>query len=312
MSHFKGLKRLSRPTDCLIHSLDSLTAGAESHYDRLLWLTQRQADCREPSISWFFNHLHTRLTLLELYQDYFPCQWDKSDADTRLLNLETHTPRELEFFDLLDKHRFPCEIEDANFQDGHSVYPLVPEWSEIEWEEIDCLVQCYAGLTGYADWQSVLDQYKLQDSGIDTPAPLEKVTVARLKALCLTVESPLKGLHKAFEIIEHSTDNLWFDSHYMEPETFEWSRASIDRLTEAYNEAKGWLQEFNDLNDWLYTKPERIGSLVALWNAAQFDPDAIQLEIPFVTTVSSRQWATGEYMRELQETRRHYEQLVYG
>lgn len=311
MSPFRCAQSPTRP-ECVIHGLERLTAGTDEHYERLLWLTQSQEGSSEPPPDWFFRHLQTRLALLELYQDYFPCQWDKSDADTRLLNLGVHTPRELEFFDLLDQHRFPCEIENEDFQDGYCVYPLVPEWSEIEWEEIDCLVQCYAGLTGYADWQSVLDQYKLQDSGIDTPAPLEKVTVARLKTLCLTVESPLKGLNKAFEIIEHSTDNLWFDSHYMEPETFEWSRASIDRLTEAYKEAKDWLQEFNNLNDWLYTKPERIGSLVALWNAAQFDPDAIQLEIPFTTTINSEQWASGQYMRELQETRRHYQQLAYG
>ena len=311
MSPFK-LQGPSRQPECVIRGLEGLTARTDEHCKRLLWLTQPQVGCGEPSPDWFFKHLQTRIELLELYQDYFPCQWDKSDADTRLLNLEAHTPRELEFFALLDEHRFPCEIEHEDFQCGYTVYPLVPEWGEIDWSELDCLVQCYAGLTGYYDWQSVLEQYNLQDKRFPTPAPLEKVAVKRLETLCQDVQSPLKVLWRAFEIIDHSTGNPWLDGSSMDPKTLEWSRESVERLSETYKDANVRLQEFNELNNWLYTEPERLEALVHLWNAAQTSLDAVQLEIPFTTTISSEQWVTGQYMRELQETRRHYEQLVYS
>ena len=98
----------------------------------------------------------------------------------------------------------------------------------------------------------------------------------------------------------------------MEPEALEWSRETIDCLTHEYEEARKRLQEFNELNGWLDAKPERIRSLVALWNAAQTDLNAVQLEIPFVTTISSDQFVSGQYRREFHETRRHYEQLIYG
>lgn len=300
MFRFKQHSRCRQP-DSLIHNFEGLTA-AEDHDERLKWLTQ---DYSEP----FFSQLKTRLTLLELYQDYFPCEWQRSHADTRLLDLGLHTPRELEFMDLLSESRFPCERDSMEFEDL-SVFPLVPDWGEIEWEEMDCLVHVFAGLTGYTGWQDVINLYGLQESNIETPQPCEKVTLKNLEKQCQKVESPLRSLNKAFQIIEYSTGNCWLNSNAFEPTVLEWHRDTIELLTHEYNVAKDWLQEFNALNDWLYTKPERLKQLVELWNAACADRSVEQLEIPFVTTISSDQFTTGEYMREVRETRRHYQQLV--
>lgn len=312
MCPFKRIQNQNRQSHHLIQGLEGLTAGASEHYDRLLWLTKPQSSSHQSPVDWLFDHVQTRLTLLELYRDYFPKQWDKSDADTRLLDLDVYTPRELEFFQLLDEHRFPCEYDDMTFSSYYSAYPLVPDWNEIDWLEWDCLVQCCVSLVEYFDWSDVLEQYKLQDKGFAKPAPLKQVSLSKLKALCQTLESPLRELHKAFNFIEHDTGNLWLDSHYTEPETLEWSHQSIERLTQTYKEARTLLQAFNELNDWLSSQPERIGLLVQLWNSAQIEPSSIQLELPFVTTISSEQWSTGTYMREFQANRQRYEQLVYG
>jgi len=299
--------------DWLIQGCDGLITGPHVQYQRLEWLTQPCATSNaHTSTDWFFNHLQIRLQLLTLYRDYFPRQWGHTDADQRLLDFDVYTPRELELFELLDEHRFPCECDDATFASYFSAYPLTPDWNEIDWDDWDCLVQLSAGLSGYSDWQDVIDQYKLQDKAIAKPIPLKEVSFPKLKALCETLESPLKALDSAFDILEHDTGNLWLDSHYMEPETFEWNHAAIERLTQTYQDAKKRLEAFNDLNEWLYEQPERIGLLVNLWNSAAIEPQSVQLELPFFTTISSEQWATGTYRQELQAQRQRYAQIING
>ena len=302
--------------DWLTRGLVGLTGDTKYHSNALSWLARPQKSCSRPEQEWFFEHLQQRLKLLELYQDYFPGQWQKSTADMRVLDIALHTERELEFFDHLDAWRFPCEYADQEFQSGMVVYAVSPDWEEVDWAELDCLVQCYVGVTnGGSDWEQLVEHYGLQDSGIETPMSYKNVTAARVTAHCETLTSPLQTLPQAFAIIEHGTGNSWLDSHYMDPETFEWSHATINQLTQAYNEASALLQGYNTLNEWLSTNPKRIMSLVQVWNAARFDPTTpqyTQLELPLVTTISSDQFVRGEWLREFRETRRHYEQLVYG
>ena len=306
----------SKPSQlhCLSQGLSGLSEGTKFHSERLEWLAQAQKSYQATSPDWLFSHIKLRLTLLELYQDYFPYQWQHSTKSTEVVSLESHTERELEFFDLLDEFRFPCERACEEFYDSLVVYAIKPDWTELSWDELDCLLHCYIALTDESCWEQLVKVYQLEGSDLQRPASVKKVTAARLKNECDKLNSPLRYLAEAFNLIEYNSDNVWIDSNDMDPFNYEWCHENIERLTQEYETAKVAIEHFNALNDWLSTNPERIKALVRVWNAAANDPDNPyqQLELPFVTTINSTDFVRGEWLRELRETRRHYEQLVYG
>ena len=70
------------------------------------WLAASSADRAVEHIA----ALQQRATMLQLYQYYYPDEYQQSKASVKVPSLETYSEKELEFLTLLDEQFFPLPL----------------------------------------------------------------------------------------------------------------------------------------------------------------------------------------------------------
>lgn len=207
-----------------------------------------------------------------LYQKFFPEHWRTSSASFfKPGYFHNHSERANEFFNLVDKNLFPVTPDWAddpeNTLDGVAVYGMNFDLccEDLEWEN---LRPAYlAGLLFYFRdaelWQFICANFKLKPSSFpkinEKPHP-------NLWASEQTYER--KPYVRLFEIIDHSTGNVWIDTvncHGIE--WFEWTEQNVRMLAEQFDQANKMLESVGEIDDEMQARPARtIKKLISLWN----------------------------------------------
>lgn len=219
-----------------------------------------------------FTYLESRLNsahLLSLYQHYFPNQYAQSKATYFSYSLEVPSPKEQEFFHLVNDNLFPLGIDEWELEERPTLIPFYPkdiDWYNSEIDEFDEFIQfliCLYGETLLEDnWQA---HFGINSSHI---CSIEQINWSLLHCLCKTASYPLIYLYDAISLIDHSTNIIWLDSTWEFYEAFDWSVENIDFLTNQWKQAKTLWENVEALGVWLEDSPDHKLATIDLWNQA--------------------------------------------
>jgi hypothetical protein len=92
------------------------------------WLATRTADKAVE----YLEAIQQRATMLQLYQHYYPEEYQQSKASIQVTSLETYSEKELEFLTLLDEQFFPLPLLLAESEriSYIPVEPLGTSWND--------------------------------------------------------------------------------------------------------------------------------------------------------------------------------------
>ncbi|WP_254173119.1 hypothetical protein [Planktothrix pseudagardhii] len=241
----------------------------------------------ESAIDYLWSKLNT-YQLLNLYQELFPVEWEKSQSEIYSEN-NSHSPKELEFISLVNEYLFPIDdlIIETAYEERLYQIPVSPkgiDWQDEE-EGIDALrtgwqlllplsksgrwwLETVEGTQGEA-WYKCTFGYSLKD--ITHP---EKINLKLLKKLAFRATSPINAFPIALALLDLETDNIWLDqiacseSYWSRNiELRPWKLEEVQFLTHQWNQATQLLNQAYELIEWIETDPNtNFSHLLALWN----------------------------------------------
>lgn len=226
------------------------------------------------------------LELLKLYEQFFPAAYRKSKASTALIHPTGYSPKEIEFFQLVNRRLFPLADfwdvwEPEEIERGYSI-PLetaaleadgMSEWPPF-WKIMFTLAHPEAG----AEWMGELDWNALGAAqlppGAELPLCVTQGGAVRVNYTAFFTEAAvwmprLRDLKLAFEYATQGTGNAFLDTdHEMLgcSEMPEWSAGNIEWLAKEWQSALALLKRIHAVRKWLEAKPARLARLIALWN----------------------------------------------
>ncbi len=214
-----------------------------------------------------------RLTLMRLYQKYFPAEFARSKKKVAP-SFDTgagYSDREIEFLGLVNQRLFPILIpEDDLLRDER--FPGIPlDTRAVEWYDYDGFeslrwpIQAFVALIGgiNAEWWS--------EHFPAAPAILEGARDwERFKRLCRRAGGIFAAAPLALEVMSYSTANVFVDStsDMGVPDT-EWSERALSYLMVQWREAQALFARFDGLVDQLERDPAALIHLTELWNRAR-------------------------------------------
>lgn len=221
----------------------------------------------------YLEQLRESIILLSLYKINFPEDWNHSTSPVLSFNFNSvHSPRELEFFDLVNERLFPICQNGFELDERLSFIPFIPQnfdWYSISIDEFEPIEQFLICLYDSSYLQTSWKQhFEINPSDVLT---VEQIDWQKLQSLCQTVPKPLSYLYDVMSIIDHSTGNIWLDATLESSIYLEWNQDNIDILTQDWQEALKLKTAFWELKQWLQTEIANQLTLINLWNLAQKD-----------------------------------------
>jgi hypothetical protein len=227
------------------------------------WFAARAADRTVE----YLEAIQLRATMLQLYQHYYPDEYQQSQASTKVHGIESYSDKELEFLTLLDEQFFPlplllAELERISYI---PVEPLGTTWYYDNFEELDAtekfLMSLIHGLDGdtWEDLEAELEQ--------DLPPAVSYINYQKLTLECKKTKGTISLLPIALDMLTQSTGNIWLDISYENDivDAF-WTVEVIDNLREAYVEAQTIRQKYREFIEWLDRDTANCIKVVKLWN----------------------------------------------
>lgn len=211
--------------------------------------------------------IQQRATMLQLYQHYYPDEYQQSEASVKVTSLESYSEKELEFLTLLDEQFFPLPLllEESERIACIPIEPLGTAWYYDNFEELDAtekfLMSLIHGLDGDAweDLESELDQ--------DLPPAVSYINYQKLTLECEKTKGTISLLPIAIDMLTQSTGNIWLDISYENDIVdADWTVEVINTLREAYTEAQTIRQNYREFIEWLDRDTTNCIKVVKLWN----------------------------------------------
>lgn len=220
----------------------------------------------------YLEAIQQRAVLLQLYQHYYPAEYQQSKASVKVTSLESYSDKELEFLTLLDEQFFPLPLLLAESEriSYIPVEPLGTAWYYDNFEELDAtekfLMSLIHGLDG--DTWEVLEAELDQD----LPPAVSYINYQKLTLECKKRRGKITLLPTAIDMLTQSTGNIWLDISY-ENDIVDasWTVEVIDTLREAYTEAQTIMQKYREFIEWLDQDTANCIKVVKLWNKCK-DP----------------------------------------
>lgn len=237
------------------------------------WLTR--TDRAIERLQWMLG----RTELVKLYKRCFPRDFHESKKSLRSKSPGAHSPREMEFFDIVRERRFPIDDiwsgeDEDNRMDYISIqtYALDDEAIEnwrLAWQVIYGLCQ---ELVDEVDWNAIMDQLPPGSPVprfVETRAPFG-FDSGRFFRRVHRMSPRLKYIRRVFEMATFSTGNVFLDTTYEilgNSELPDWSKENIDWLTNQWRRAEPILERIESLIDWLEADHQRLAELIRHFNA---------------------------------------------
>lgn len=249
--------------DTLLRSLEYLGFKARSH--------NAAAACDTVS------RLLAEQQKYESFKDMFPDEWTRSKTSLyRAGNYKKYSERVNELFELVNKKCFPLLDywnDDPDFE--FEQFVIMPLNFDLCCEEIDfdsLRVSYVAGLLFYFGddevWGFFSEKYHL--SARDFPeiarSPHPNVWLKKQNASA-------KPYSELIKLVDHSTGNPWLDiSHCQYQESFEWSKETIQFLTQAHRDAGKAFTNLERLDEKIGKNPRQVlFELISFWNNGCLD-----------------------------------------
>lgn len=220
----------------------------------------------------YLQFLQLQTTLLHLYQDLFPTQWNNSTTELFQQSCtEAYTDRELEFLKLLNSW-FPIEYDDdlEAIEERYPEIPIYPQtssWWNHDFDELSFVEQFIISLLG---WGYDLEEWECAFGFSPTQVtPPEQMDWEKLEQLCLTNEAPLQYFYNIITIIDHSSGCIWIDMTDECCEYLAWTKENILYLKNEWKLALELWQQMTVFSEWLTADIEHKSKTFHLWNQAQ-------------------------------------------
>jgi hypothetical protein len=205
--------------------------------------------------------------MLQLYQHYYPDEYQQSKASVKVTSLESYSEKELEFLNLLDEQFFPLPLLLAESEriSYIPVEPLGTSWYYDNFEELGATEKFLMSLIHGLDndtWNDLEGEL-----GQDLPPAASYINYPKLSQEAKKVRGTIALLPIALDMLTQSTGNLWLDISY-ENDIVDahWSAEVIDTLRESYTEAQTILQKYREFIEWLDSDTANCIKVVRLWN----------------------------------------------
>ena len=207
--------------------------------------------------------------ILLLYRRYFPQQFARSTASTLIPihhNERGYSERELEFFNLIDRHLFPLPemMFDMERLSSIPIYPQGVDWED-ERDNMRLSLRVAMALVSDDDgmlWEAWLPPHLRPESG--------ERDWERFGELCRT----MKGLAARFPLLlglaALDTGNMWLDTTWECCwEEYPWEGTAMEYLKKEWHKAQRIFAQLNPLLDQIDKHPRYwLKRLVKLWNSA--------------------------------------------
>jgi len=223
--------------------------------------------------------------LLNLYKQCFPVEYTNSEPYLTSTSLTNYGSQESEFFDLLEDKWFPfmSPIEEEEiFSRMIVISPLSFDPFEVEPDSLDAVDVLGLALYDDVEWQTALNLLKVTED-VPTPIKSEEVEWEILKRVFTEASEPICHFLLAIKVLGRTTDNVFFDSSWEDQiGEYEWTMKDLTWLRDEFSKAEAIQTLIDQLNQWIQENPNRISTIVNLWN--QCSP-AQQLEIPLMPKI---------------------------
>jgi hypothetical protein len=251
----------------------------------LAWLKQYQLPISPGQALVYLRQLKESATLLLLYRYFFPAEFGSSQASTTPPPGQLYSPKELEFFKLVDQKLFPLPLDyyteaEASAGDERSlqldVMCLGLDWWDSEPQELHYGWHLLLVLCGSCE-ASILAAHNIDPELTELVESIQSARTGSgsytnqqlhwLEEQCQVKGEPLASLPLALQLIVHDTGNLWLDPLPENPvgDAY-WCIEDVELLTEAYREASQILERVEKLLDWLEVDLNHFKEVVQLWN----------------------------------------------
>jgi len=227
------------------------------------WLAARNADKAVE----YLEAIQQRATMLQLYQHYYPDEYQQSKASIQVASLETYSEKELEFLTLLDEQFFPLPLLQSESEriSYIPVEPLGTSWYYDNFEELGVTEKFLMSLIHGLDndtWNDLEEEL-----GQDLPSAASYINYQKLSQEAQKVKGTITLLPIVLDMLTQSTGNIWLDISY-ENDIVDayWTVEVIDTLREAYIEAQTILQKYREFIEWLDRDTANCIKVVKIWN----------------------------------------------
>lgn len=259
----------------------------------------------------FIGTLRSTLDILQLYQECFPEEFAKDDeADLSLFPItEGHySPREVRFFQLVNKRYFPVPLDFMPYDImGERQYmhyiPIVNMGFDLEDEDEYMelplgwkLLLYLVGVVNESLFWDICDVPELERMDED----LFRIPLIRrdVDASLLQVRSEAQGgecsrLMLALEVLQNQTGNVWLDETMENPcMDYCWTRADMEELRDQHLEALAIREKAIAFSEWLESDPLTHFPLIArLWNSCARDtPNEKRSRVMTITARTVCEW----------------------
>ena len=246
-----------------------------------------------PDAASYLQNLSAGANLLDMYRHYFPDEFERSQASSlaprpspaaaynyrhqshdRVEFDRYHSPKELEFLELVENRLFPLGFGPGTGPQEERVDAIPVFNIGIDWW-MEPLSELLPG------WQFLLLVAGNVEAGVDvdlldidetvrevlTRSGISAVDWEQLEIICRGAAEPLCYLPLAIELLNHETGNIYLDaSDEMPADPLDWCREDVDFLIEQYRQALEIRDKTQRLVDWLEAGAANLKEAIELWN----------------------------------------------
>ncbi len=259
-----------------------------SRADLLSLLIAHRSLLRIEASQGFLEALDSSLELMQLYQEFFPTDFELAQAQGLSLlpsDGQSYSECEVQFFELVDRFLFPLPLAywldglNDPFGERRLAYTIPADSLGFDLEH-DLYEDLPFGWQLLLYLMGVLDEDFLRTHGIweddelfDIPVRRHDVSRTLLTMRCQAQGGPLASFHLALQMLNNDTDSLYLnvtmDNPYMDAC---WTKANLEELSEQYLLALDIRKKANRFCDWLEEQPlPRFSAVVRLWNSCVRD-----------------------------------------
>jgi hypothetical protein len=218
----------------------------------------------------YLEAIEQRATMLQLYQHYYPDEYQQSKTSVKIPSPENYSEKELEFLTLIDKQFFPLPLllEESERICYIPVEPLGTSWYYDNFEELSAtekfLMSLIHGLDGDT-WHEIEGELEQELPPIASYINYEKLSQEAKK-----LSGEITLLPIAIDMLTQSTGNIWLDISYdNDIVDADWTVEVIDNLTEAYTETQEIKAKYQEFMEWLEQDTANCIKVVRLWNKSK-------------------------------------------
>lgn len=207
-----------------------------------------------------------------LYKDIFPEEWKRSRASMYRTGTYTrYSERVNELFELINKKCFPLlEYWHDDPEQEFEQFAIMPLNFDLCCEEIDfesLRVSYVAGLVFYFRDDEIMEFFEDKFGLLSKDLP-EIAKSPHPKVWSKKQDRRTRAFSDLLRLVDHSTGNPWLDiTHCQYPELFNWSKKTIQWLTESYRAAEKQFKNLETLDEHLERDPKQfLTELILFWN----------------------------------------------